>query len=145
METTSPSPTYHGGETVAVSRLDRHLERKAWVASFERPKMTTQSLFANQYCVSPYLRFGCLSPRLFYWKLTELYKKVIVIRSLQMWRVAPFIVRSFVYPDPLIAPSFRAAGIASQNLPTRLPVYLLVCCSICGSAYLSVSLLICEC
>ncbi|XP_076467399.1 cryptochrome-1-like [Babylonia areolata] len=65
-----------GGESEALARIYRHLERKAWVASFERPKMSPQSLFPSQTGLSPYLRFGCLSPRLFYWKLTELYKKV---------------------------------------------------------------------
>ncbi|XP_076444483.1 cryptochrome-1-like [Babylonia areolata] len=65
-----------GGESEALARIHRHLERKAWVASFERPKMSPQSLFPSQTGLSPYLRFGCLSPRLFYWKLTELYKKV---------------------------------------------------------------------
>ncbi|PSN44595.1 Cryptochrome-1 [Blattella germanica] len=52
------------------------LERKAWVASFGRPKMTPQSLLASQTGLSPYLRFGCLSTRLFYYQLTDLYKKI---------------------------------------------------------------------
>ncbi len=39
-----------------IIRLERHLERKAWVASFGRPKMTPQSLLASQTGVSPYLR-----------------------------------------------------------------------------------------
>merc|ERR1719233_1536505 len=32
-----PPPVWIGGETVAKQQLDRHLERKAWVANFERP------------------------------------------------------------------------------------------------------------
>ncbi|XP_012941094.1 cryptochrome-1 [Aplysia californica] len=67
---------FRGGESEAVARLHRHLERKAWVASFERPKMSPQSLYPSGTGLSPYLRFGCLSARTFYWKLTELYKKV---------------------------------------------------------------------
>lgn len=59
-----------------LARLERHLERKAWVASFERPKMSPQSLYASQTGLSPYLRFGCLSTRLFYYKLTDLYVKI---------------------------------------------------------------------
>lgn len=59
-----------GGETEALARLERHLERKAWVASFGRPKMTPQSLLASQTGLTPYLRFGCLSTRLFYYQLT---------------------------------------------------------------------------
>ncbi|CAH0405959.1 unnamed protein product [Chilo suppressalis] len=69
-------PVWIGGESEALTRLERHLERKAWVASFGRPKMTPQSLFASQTGLSPYLRFGCLSTRLFYYQLTELYKRI---------------------------------------------------------------------
>jgi len=69
-------PVWKGGESEALGRLERHLERKAWVASFGRPKMTPQSLLASQTGLSPYLRFGCLSTRLFYYQLTDLYKKV---------------------------------------------------------------------
>ena len=65
------------GETEALNRLDRHLERKAWVASFGKPKMTPQSLYASPAGLSPYLRFGCLSTRLFYHLLGDLYRKVI--------------------------------------------------------------------
>lgn len=67
---------WHGGEKEALVRLNRHLERKAWIASFEKPKVTPNSLFPSPTGVSPYLRFGCLSPRLFYHRLTELYRKV---------------------------------------------------------------------
>lgn len=69
-------PVWVGGESEALARLERHLERKAWVASFGRPKMTPQSLLPSQTGLSPYLRFGCLSTRLFYYQLTDLYKKV---------------------------------------------------------------------
>ncbi|KAM4721522.1 cryptochrome-2 isoform 2-T2 [Rhinophrynus dorsalis] len=65
-----------GGETEALARLDRHLERKAWVASYERPRMNANSLLASPTGVSPYLRFGCLSCRLFYYRLQELYQKL---------------------------------------------------------------------
>ena len=84
-------PVWHGGEMEALSRLERHLERKAWVASFGLPKMTPQvlqmikshknhqhvdlqSLLASQTGLSPYLRFGCLSTRLFYHALSDLYR-----------------------------------------------------------------------
>lgn len=63
-------PVWIGGETEALIRLERHLERKAWVASFGRPKMTPQSLLASQTGLSPYFRFGCLSTRLFYHQLS---------------------------------------------------------------------------
>ncbi|POI26223.1 hypothetical protein CIB84_010028, partial [Bambusicola thoracicus] len=48
----------------------------AWVANYERPRMNANSLLASPTGLSPYLRFGCLSCRLFYYRLWELYKKV---------------------------------------------------------------------
>ncbi|OWR50781.1 cryptochrome 2 [Danaus plexippus plexippus] len=69
-------PIWIGGENEALLRLERHLERKAWVASFGRPKMTPESLLSSQTGLSPYLRFGCLSTRLFYYQLSELYKRI---------------------------------------------------------------------
>ncbi|KAM4617659.1 cryptochrome-2 isoform 2-T5 [Discoglossus pictus] len=75
--TDSLSPAvWPGGESEALTRLDRHLERKAWVASYERPRMNANSLLASPTGLSPYLRFGCLSCRLFYYRLQELYQKV---------------------------------------------------------------------
>ncbi|XP_069596014.1 cryptochrome-2 isoform X1 [Ranitomeya imitator] len=70
------SAVWPGGETEALARLDRHLERKAWVANYERPRMNANSLLASSTGLSPYLRFGCLSCRLFYYRLKELYQKV---------------------------------------------------------------------
>lgn len=46
------------------------------MANFERPRMNANSLLASPTGLSPYLRFGCLSCRLFYFKLTDLYRKV---------------------------------------------------------------------
>ncbi|KAK2100524.1 Cryptochrome-2 [Saguinus oedipus] len=75
---------WQGGETEALARLDKHLERKtvnnnrkptAWVANYERPRMNANSLLASPTGLSPYLRFGCLSCRLFYYRLWDLYKK----------------------------------------------------------------------
>lgn len=54
---------------------------KAWVANFERPRMNANSLLASTTGLSPYLRFGCLSCRLFYFKLTDLYKKVQLLST----------------------------------------------------------------
>ncbi|XP_044750690.1 cryptochrome-1 [Coccinella septempunctata] len=73
---TLSAAVWNGGESEALRRLERHLERKAWVASFGMPKMTPQSLLSSQTGLSPYLRFGCLSTRLFYYRLTALYKKI---------------------------------------------------------------------
>ncbi|XP_058617881.1 cryptochrome circadian regulator 3b isoform X1 [Onychostoma macrolepis] len=79
-DTESLAPAvWPGGESEALMRLERHLgpdSTAAWQENFERPKMNSSPLLASPLGLSPYLRFGCLSCRLFYYKLTELFKKV---------------------------------------------------------------------
>lgn len=70
----------------ALRRLQHHLERKAFVASFDRPKMTSKSLLASATGLSPYLRFGCVSTRYFYHKLMDLYKKVLITKFFSNFR-----------------------------------------------------------
>jgi len=72
---------WKGGETEALIRLQCHLERKAFIASYGKPKMTPQSLLASPTGLAPYLRFGCLSTRLFFSELNDLYHKVNVTFS----------------------------------------------------------------
>lgn len=70
---------YHiwkGGESEALIRLQRHLEQKAFIATYSKPKMTPKSLLASPTGLAPYLRFGCLSTRLFFSELNDLYQKV---------------------------------------------------------------------
>ncbi|XP_050419661.1 cryptochrome-1-like isoform X2 [Adelges cooleyi] len=67
---------WKGGETEALIRLQRHLERKAYIASYGKPNMTPQSLLASRTGLTPYLRFGCLSTRLFFSELNNLYRKI---------------------------------------------------------------------
>lgn len=105
------SKVFRGGETEALNRLDRHLERKAWVASFEKPKMTSQSLFPSQTTLSPYLRFGCLSPRLFYWKLNDLYRRVKKRNDPPLSLYGQLFWREFFYTAATNNPEFdRMAG-----------------------------------
>lgn len=61
--------------TPGLSLLLPHV-LQAWVANYERPRMNANSLLASPTGLSPYLRFGCLSCRLFYYRLWDLYKKV---------------------------------------------------------------------
>ena len=57
---------FPGGETEALKRLERHMKRKAWVAGFQKPKTDPTTLEPNTTGLSPYLKFGCLSPRTFW-------------------------------------------------------------------------------
>uniref|UniRef100_A0A3Q3X309 Cryptochrome-1 n=1 Tax=Mola mola TaxID=94237 RepID=A0A3Q3X309_MOLML len=65
-----------GGETEALMRLELHLEKMASMENCEHPRMTARSLLVSPTGLTPYLHFGCLSCRLFYFKLTDLYRKV---------------------------------------------------------------------
>lgn len=66
-----------GGETEALNRLDESHQNEKWVAEFEKPKGDPTAFFKPATTIlSPYLKFGCLSSRLFYWRLQEVYRRV---------------------------------------------------------------------
>ncbi|KAK3103392.1 hypothetical protein FSP39_018906 [Pinctada imbricata] len=65
---------FKGGETEALDRLDRMLKKVNWICTFEKPKTEPNTLDPSTTVLSPYLKFGCLSPRLFYYRLQEIYK-----------------------------------------------------------------------
>ena len=62
-----------GGETEALARLAEQLSDKAWVAAFEKPKGDPAAFDPKPATtiLSPYLKFGCLSARLFYESLQQ--------------------------------------------------------------------------
>ncbi|KAL6116676.1 cry1 [Pungitius sinensis] len=100
------SAVWPGGETEALARLERHLERKASVANFERPRMNANSLLASPTGLSPYLRFGCLSCRLFYFKLTNFYRKVKKNSPLPLLLYGQLVWREFFYTAATNNPCF---------------------------------------
>lgn len=58
------TPIAKGGESVALARLDKAVSsRPEFVASYEKPKTSCTSLKPSTTALSPYLSFGCLSPR----------------------------------------------------------------------------------
>ncbi|XP_010281210.1 PREDICTED: cryptochrome-2-like [Phaethon lepturus] len=65
---------YPGGETAALARLDTLMERTAWVCNFKKPETEPTSLSPSTTVLSPYLKFGCLSVRTFWWRLDEIYQ-----------------------------------------------------------------------
>ncbi|XP_035753346.1 cryptochrome-2-like [Egretta garzetta] len=65
---------YPGGETVALARLDTFMERTAWVCGFKKPETEPNSLSPSTTVLSPYIKFGCLSVRTFWWRLDEVYQ-----------------------------------------------------------------------
>ncbi|XP_078403022.1 cryptochrome-1-like [Cetorhinus maximus] len=113
------SAVWPGGETEALTRLERHLERKAWVANFERPRMNAFSLLASPTGLSPYLRFGCLSCRLFYFKLTDLYKKIKKTDSPPLSLYGQLLWREFFYAAATNNPCFDK--IEGNPICVRIP------------------------
>ncbi|KAJ7996862.1 hypothetical protein DPEC_G00222920 [Dallia pectoralis] len=65
---------FPGGEQEALRRLDQHMERKEWVCGFEKPNTSPNSLSPSTTVLSPYMTFGCLSARTFWWRLTHVYQ-----------------------------------------------------------------------
>ncbi|NWU62339.1 CRY2 protein, partial [Pterocles burchelli] len=47
---------------------------QAWVCSFKKPETAPTSLSPSTTVLSPYLKFGCLSVRTFWWRLDQVYK-----------------------------------------------------------------------
>ncbi|CAL8350302.1 unnamed protein product [Merluccius merluccius] len=65
---------FPGGEQEALRRLEEHMQRTAWVCSFEKPQTSPNSLSPSTTVLSPYVTFGCLSARTFWWRLTDVYQ-----------------------------------------------------------------------
>ena len=70
-----------------------HLKRRAWIAHFEKPKTSPNSLQPSTTGLSPYLKFGCLSPRLFHHELASVYaeykdhaKPPVSLHGQLLWR-----------------------------------------------------------
>eukprot|EP01138_Halocafeteria_seosinensis_P016357 gb/GECG01016688.1/.p1 GENE.gb/GECG01016688.1/~~gb/GECG01016688.1/.p1 ORF type:complete len:518 (+),score=49.21 gb/GECG01016688.1/:1-1554(+) len=68
-------PLVQGGETAGLHLLKDKLKNEAWVNGFEKPKTSPTALEPATTSLSPYLKFGCVSPRKFYWDLKEVYSR----------------------------------------------------------------------
>ncbi|KAM4619422.1 cryptochrome-2 [Polymixia lowei] len=101
-----PPAVWKGGESEALDRLHKHLDRKAWVANFEHPRVNMCSLFASPTGLSPYLRFGCLSCRVFYYNLRELYMKLRKRCSPPLSLFGQLLWREFFYTAATNNPNF---------------------------------------
>lgn len=66
---------YPGGESEALRRMQEVLSDERWIAGFEKPNTSPNSLKPSTTVLSPYLKFGCLSPKVFYHKLKAIYRK----------------------------------------------------------------------
>ncbi|KAK1143662.1 cryptochrome-2-like [Acipenser oxyrinchus oxyrinchus] len=62
------------GEGEALCRLDQHMQRVAWVCNFKKPETEPNTLTPSTTVLSPYMKFGCLSARTLWWRLTDVYR-----------------------------------------------------------------------
>ncbi|CAM9534881.1 unnamed protein product, partial [Chrysoparadoxa australica] len=56
-----------------VFSADQVMKLKGWIASFEKPNTSPNSLQPSTTVLSPYMSFGCASPCCFYHKIAEVY------------------------------------------------------------------------
>jgi cryptochrome len=66
---------YPGGESEALKRMKMKMKNETWVSTFEKPNTSPNSLQPSTTVLSPYLKFGCLSARLFYWTLKDIFSR----------------------------------------------------------------------
>jgi cryptochrome len=87
-----PASPFIGGETHALTRMQSVLERKSYVCEFEKPKTAPTALTPSTTVLSPYLKFGCLSPRQFWHGIHKTYgdskhtKPPVSLDGQLMWR-----------------------------------------------------------
>jgi cryptochrome len=93
---------YPGGESEALRRFHLKFENEAWISSFEKPNTSPNSLEPSTTVLSPYLKFGNLSPKLFYWRLKEAYSKYkkhsqppVSLEGQLLWREFFYFVGAF--------------------------------------------------
>ncbi|XP_071454618.1 cryptochrome-2 [Hetaerina americana] len=95
-ETMGPT-LYPGGETEALKRLKKYISRKDWICKFEKPYTSPNSLEPSTTVLSPYLKFGCLSARTFYYQLKEVIKGQSRVSQPPVSLIGQLIWREFYY------------------------------------------------
>ena len=76
---------FEGGETVALQLFKKRIEveKETFKAGKLNPNLSKPILFTKEISLSPYLRFGCLSVRKFYWDIRKTFLKVILFEELK--------------------------------------------------------------
>jgi cryptochrome len=69
---------FEGGETKALQLFRARLgyEKECFKDGGVNPNLSKPILFSKEISLSPYLRFGCLSVRKFYWDIKQIYTEV---------------------------------------------------------------------
>jgi len=86
--------------------MEESLKDELWVARFEKPNTAPNSLEPSTTVLSPYLKFGCLSARLFYQKLKEILKRQTKHSQPPVSLVGQLMWREFYYTVAAAEPNF---------------------------------------
>ncbi|KAH8255322.1 hypothetical protein KR038_001107 [Drosophila bunnanda] len=97
---------FPGGETEALRRMDESLKDEVWVARFEKPNTAPNSLEPSTTVLSPYLKFGCLSARLFYQRLKDILKRHTKHSHPPVSLIGQLMWREFYYTVAAAEPNF---------------------------------------
>jgi cryptochrome len=81
-------------------------QRHSWVAAFEKPNTAPNSLEPSTTVLSPYLKFGCLSPALFYYELDSIYKKQKTYSKPPVSLHGQLLWREYFYLCSAVTPNF---------------------------------------
>ena len=103
------------------------------MANFEHPRGVC-SLFASPAGLSPFLRFGCLSCRVFYYNLRELYMKVTSDRHKRM-HISRGVSRTIPHVFRLIIPHSFVHIVCSLSLVFLSCVSVAVLHCPCSDSY----------
>lgn len=97
---------YPGGESEALRRMEESFKDEKWVCAFEKPKTSPNSLQPSTTVLSPYLKFGCLSARLLYHRLKDIYARHKKHSQPPVSLEGQLIWREFYYSASLATPHF---------------------------------------
>lgn len=104
---------FRGGESLALKRMAENLARVEWIGRFSKPDTAPTGLTPDTTVLSPYLKFGCLSPRTFYWGLQDAYAEYRRRHGSAAGLTAPpvslegqLLWREFFYANAYAVPNF---------------------------------------
>ncbi|TPX33888.1 hypothetical protein SmJEL517_g03337 [Synchytrium microbalum] len=114
---------HRGGESVALKLLDAFIAQKKRVAKFEKPKTSPAAFYPNAdtTVLSPHLKFGSLSCRLFRTKILQVYREEKSHSQPPTSLLGQLLWREFYYAVAALTPNYStmANNKACLYIPWR--------------------------
>lgn len=101
------SEKFQGGETEGLKRMKEKLSKKEWVRDFEKPNTSPNSLEPSTTVLSPYLKFGCVSARTFYYEIKNVQKEFKKYSQPPESLIGQLLWREFFYNASYATPNFH--------------------------------------